>query len=149
VPYSCTIDLNKNAVCGSNSTCDAKFLGLVKGQLGTKDDCNFLCKIGLKSAEKINVCVYDWTPVIIGGVFLLILTAILIFGLNKKKGHKKGGKSTNIFRTKWFWRLLIGIAIFVLLILYLKFIVWIALGILVILILDAIFLHGIIRRVVF
>lgn len=131
-------------------TCNSSMLGLVERHIGTKEDCNFLCKIGLKSPEKINVCVTNYTPAILVGAFLLVLIGIITYGVTRKKGgHHKKGKGTNIFRTKWFWRLLIGLAVFVLLILYFKFIFWMLLGILVIFILDAIFLRGIIRKVVF
>lgn len=142
----------KDGVCKPVvDTCKDSFFGLVKADIGTKEECNFLCKVGLKSPEKVNVCVKDYTPLALVLIFVIALGGMITYGVtrNKKGGRKSSGKGTNIFRTKWFWRLLIGIAVFVLLILYFKFIFWMLLGILVIFILDAIFLHGVIRRIVF
>lgn len=149
-PLVCAVDLNKVAKCSvPNQTCDDRFLGLVKGELGVKDDCGFLCKIGLKPAEKVNVCVYNYTPLIVVGIFVLGLTAILVFGLRgrgKKAGRKGGKSSAEFLKSKTFWGIVAGIVGIILLFAYFKYVFWLIVGAVVLLIVDAIFLKGKIRN---
>ena len=154
--FTCKIDSDCGSAIGvkctagvcsnSGATCDAKFFGLAKGSLGVKEDCGFFCQIGLAKPTPTNTCVYDYMPIILIGAFLLILTAILVFGFKKKgKGHGKKS-STNILRSKLFWKLVIFLALIVTTILLFKYIFWIIVGLVVLLILDATLLHSAIRK---
>jgi fatty acid desaturase len=121
--------------------------GLVERHIGTKEECAFLCQIGLKSPEKINVCVTNYAPAVLVGIFVLGLVAILVFGLKGRGGkpsHKvSAGQSSgkSFLKSKTFWKVVAGIVGVVLLILYFKILIWVAIGILVVLIVDAIFLR--------
>lgn len=130
--------------------CSAKFGGLVKGQLGVVGSCSSIwCSIGLIKPDTTTTCVYNYTPIIFVGIFVLILTAILVFGL--KKNNVKSSRAVKVvprlFMRKSFWMVLLALAFIVLLIVYFKLFFWIGVGIIVILILDAVFLKGIIRKI--
>ena len=138
-------ETKENCALDCQPACVSSLGGLVSRSVGVKESCNLWCSIGLKSPEKVNVCVTDYTPLTLAIIFVLALTAILIFGL-RKGGKKKSGKS--FLLSKWFWIVFAVIVAVVLLILYFKFVIWIAIGIIVALILDAIFLKSKIRKVV-
>jgi len=139
----------KDGLCKAvtNETCQSSLFGLVERHIGTKEECAFLCQIGLKSPEKINVCVTNYAPAVLVGIFVLGLVAILVFGLKGRGGkpsHKvSAGQSSgkSFLKSKTFWKVVAGIVGVVLLILYFKILIWVAIGILVVLIVDAIFLR--------
>jgi hypothetical protein len=119
VNYEC-----KNSVClPVQQTCKPSFFGLVDAQIGTKEECNFWCKVGLKQAEKVSVCVKDYTPLVLVIATVLVLGGMLLFANLKGKGKSRsGGKKSNwfmgetaIWKNKTFWIVLaiIGAVFFV------------------------------------
>jgi hypothetical protein len=112
-------------------TCEDKFFGLIPASMGVKEDCGFLCMIGLKDPEKVNVCVYDKTPLVLIILGLVGIVAIIVFGT--KKGGKKGKGGAlpswlkgddNILKNKKFWTI-VGIVVGIFLLIgYFQYIFW-------------------------
>jgi hypothetical protein len=134
-----------------NLNCSNKAFGLIIGSLGVKEDCGFWCQVGLAKPSPVNVCVYDYTGLIILVVALVIIVGLIMFGRKKKGGKRKSSlpvsDGSDFFKNKNFWRIASVVVLALLLIFYFKYIFWIAVGLLVALILDAIFLGGVVRKI--
>lgn len=134
----------KDSVCVpvDNLTCKSSFFGLVDAQIGVKEECNFWCGIGLKQAEKVNVCVKDYTPLILVIASVLILGGMFLFANLKGKGKGKtnsGTAKSNWFRgetavwkKKAFWISIIGIGVVFFVINHFALFFWTLLGLIVV-----------------
>jgi hypothetical protein len=119
-----------NGMCQTGETCTGTFL--VPASIGTKEECNFWCSIGLKKAEAVNVCVKDYTPLALGIFAVLVIFGVAVFSRNSGKKKGKGGSKGSslgggvypLWKSKWFWivlAILVGIAVVLSL---LKYFVW-------------------------
>ena len=142
----------KDGVCKPVSeVCVSSVGGLVERHIGTKEDCNFWCSVGLKSPEKINVCVTDYTPLTLVIITVLALATILMVGLTRGKGGKKStskssGNAGKVLKSKTFWKFFIAIAIIVLIIIFRAFLVWFIIGAVVLFLVDFFLLRSKIFR---
>lgn len=148
-----------NGVCNGSETkescaldcqpaCASTVFGLVPASVGVKESCDFLCTIGLKGKEDVNVCVKDYTPLILVILTVLILGGMVLYASMKGKGKSKGGKKSNVFtgkdaiwRKKAFWIVLVVLGIIFFIANFIKFFFW---AIVVLIVLSILF--GIVFR---
>jgi hypothetical protein len=145
--FSCVNHTCLNSTGGA--VCDDKFFGLVVGSAVSSSTCGsfftlrgFGCAIGLSKPVVENYCKYDWTFIIIISVFLVVILAVLFFGLRGRKKSSKKSSSRKMtlpsFVKKWqFWAVLAGV---VAVIIWFKYIFWIGLLLFVLWLLYMIFI---------
>lgn len=114
---TCNIDCKNIPLLPDEMVCAPKFAGLVQGEVGVKEECGFLCNLGITRPTPVNVCVYDYSLFWIFGLVILAVAGIIV-GLNLKRRRKK-------FKINWkvvMW-LLIVVALIILWVLYYAYII--------------------------
>lgn len=144
----CTLDSEcdptKSCINGEcvlkESKCSALLGGLVPSTLGVKSECGFFCSIGLSKPTPVNVCVYDWTLVIILGVVLIVALVLFATFRGKSKGRKPNTKMLKV----------LGIVAFIGALIYFLwvYIFWIIIGLIVLSLVDTFVLGGVIKKVI-
>jgi hypothetical protein len=155
VNHACSVEPQCSATkpCGTNleckdgickpiaETCKSSVGGLVERHIGTKEECNFWCGVGLKSPEKVNVCVTSYTPLTLVIITVLALATILMVGLTRGKGgsksvSKSSGKAGKVLKSKTFWKFFVALAIIFFVYLFRAFLIWIIIGAIVLFLVD-------------
>lgn len=130
-------EMCKDSACVATATaCVPQWGGLIPAAIGVKEDCGFFCAIGLKSPEKVDVCVYDHTPLVLITLVIVFVLGLAVYAKSKSGGGRKAQGaapdwlvgSEGLLRSKGFW---LGIAVLVgvaLIVGYFQYLFWAVAG---------------------